>query len=373
MHVRRFCFPAFLSVLFAFVMVFAAGDACAQEQAAAPSSPGATPLTEPPPAPDPQVEDILKKIESDSAKNAAGAAAPAAVPQEPAAPQATAPQEVTDKPPAQDGLASAPPMPASAPAPQDAKTEAVDVPVVPALPPNKTADENLFFDSESLVPKGEMRTGAPREVNPALEPGSKLIVVTKDSGAGSMQSGLVSAQRALTLGRYDSALRLYDDLYARNKKDPNVLLGRAIALQKLGNTEQAIRAYQELLDMKPDNTDAQVNMLGLMGQQYPAVALQRLTDLRNKNPENPGILAQMAVVQARLGQNKEALQSLGTAAAIDQNNANHLYNMAVIADRMGDKAKAIEYYQKALETDTIYAGGNSIPREAVYERLGKIR
>ena len=283
-------------------------------------------------------------------------------------------EEVIEAVPTQDTLLPVPAAPVSADASAAGPiATSVDVPVVPALPPAKIDESTLFFDSEALVPEGEMKTGVPREVNPAVEPGSKLIVVTKDSGPNSMQARLVSAQRAMILGRYDSALRLYEELYQKNKKDPNVLLGRAIAMQKIGNIDSAIKAYQELLDVKPGNVDAELNMLGLMGQQYPAVSLQRLMDLRDRHPDNAGILAQIAFVQGKLGQYPEALQSLGMAAAIDSKNPGHLYNMAVIADRMGDKSKAIQYYQDALETDTIYAGGESIPREAVYERLAQIR
>jgi Flp pilus assembly protein TadD len=282
--------------------------------------------------------------------------------------------EVIEAAPAQDVLLPVPVEPAaSGAAPAGPIATAVEVPAVPAMPPAKIDENTLFFDSEALVPEGEMKTGVPREVNPAVEPGSKLIVVTRDSEPNSMQARLVSAQRAMILGRYDSALRLYNELYQKNKKDPNVLLGRAIALQKIGNTDSAIQAYQELLDVRPGNVDAELNMLGLMGQQYPAVALQRLLDLRDRHPDNAGILAQIAFVQGKLGQYQDAIQSLGMAAAIDNKNAGHLYNMAVLADRMGDKSKAIQYYQDALETDTIYAGSGSIPREAVYERLAQIR
>jgi tetratricopeptide (TPR) repeat protein len=302
---------------------------------------------------------LLKKIEAD--------AAAAAI---------EAPQEVIQTTPAEDVLS---PVPVESSQDSGVVNGAIpvqvtqDVPIVPALPPAKIDENTLFFDSEALAPQGEMKTGVPREVNPSVEPGSKLIIVTKDTGANSIQARLVSAQRAMILGRYDSALRIYEEMYAKNKKDPNVLLGRAIAMQKIGSTDSAIQAYQELLDIKPGNVDAELNMLGLMGEQYPAVALQRLMALRDNHPDNPGVLAQIAVAQGRLGQYPEALQSLGMASAIDKNNASHLFNMAVIADRMGNKSKAIQYYQSALETDTIHGGGESIPREAVYERLAQIR
>jgi hypothetical protein len=47
--------------------------------------------------------------------------------------------------------------------------------------------------------------------------------------------------------------------------------------------------------------------------------------------------------------------------------------MAVIADRGGKKDQAIQYYEKALEVDTIYGGGRTIPREAAFARLSQLR
>lgn len=234
--------------------------------------------------------------------------------------------------------------------------------------------EDLFYDADSLVPSGEMGIkSGPRKVDPKMEPASKLIVVRKNYKAGTTAATLVSADRAMMLGRYDSALEIYNNLYAKNSRDPNILLGRATALQKTGQAEAAIQAYGELLEIRPDNVDAQVNMLGLMGQRYPAVALRRLMDLQDQYPNNVGVIAQIAVMQAQLGDNDEAIKYLGMAAGMEPRNANHLFNLAVIADRTGAKKEAIKYYEQALEVDTIYGGSKSIPRDAVFERMAQLR
>lgn len=306
-------------------------------------------------------EDAMQNLLQDINQGAAEAPAeqPAAVPE--------GTPEVVDgaAPPAESGLT---PEPADASA-----TASTDVNVIPALPPDQSADENLFFDADTLVPTGEMGANAPRKVNPALQPASKLIVVTKNHGPGSREAQLVSAQRAIALGRYDSALEMYNDLYAKNSRDPNIVMGRAIALQHLGQYEEAIYAYEEVLDLRPDNAQAQINMLGLMGQKYPAVALQRLGELREKEPRNVAIVGQMAVLQANMGQFDEAMKYLGMAASIEPNNANHMYNMAVVADLAGKKESAIQFYEQALEVDSVYGGSRSIPRDAVFERLARLR
>lgn len=235
-------------------------------------------------------------------------------------------------------------------------------------------DENLFFDAESLVPEGELaRKGAPSKVDPSLSPASRLVIATKDRNPNSREALLVAAERAMKLGRLESALEIYSGLYERNKRDPNILLGRAIALQSLNRDDEAIGAYEELLAIRPGNMDAKINLNGLVGKRYPAVALKNLQDLYSKNPGNTAIVAQMAVMEAKLGHYKEAIRFLGTAASMEPQNASHVFNMAVIADRAGDKKAAVGYYEDALEIDTLYGAGRSIPRESVFARLAQLR
>ena len=258
-------------------------------------------------------------------------------------------------------------------APEAAELE----PVVPGMPEAVAAeefDENLFFDAEELVPSTELsRKGAPSKVNPAVSPGSRLVISTKNYNSGSKQARLVAAERAMKLGRYESALGFYDELHQANRSDPNVMMGRAIALQRLGRDDEALQAYETLLDKRPRNVEAQVNLQGLLSKRYPSVALRNLIELHEDNPGDISIVAQLAVVEAQLANYPEAIRYLGMAASMEPENANHIYNMAIIADRAGDRKAAIGYYEEALEIDTLYGHGKSIPRETVFERLAQLR
>lgn len=234
--------------------------------------------------------------------------------------------------------------------------------------------ENLFFDAEALVPQSELsRKGAPVRVDPVLSPGTTLVVAKKKFNPGSKQARLVAADRAMKLGRFESALEIYDGLYASNKRDPNILMGRAVALQRIGQDNEALLAYEELLELRPQNIEAKVNMHGLMAKRFPSVALRNLRELHQQNPGSVSIMAQLAIVEAQLGKHVEAIRFLGMAASMEPENAGHIFNMAVIADRAGDKTKAIQYYEDALEIDTLYGSGKTVPRELIYERLASLR
>ena len=247
--------------------------------------------------------------------------------------------------------------------------------VAPSIagPSALTPQNDDFFDAEALVPQGEMSREGPRKVNPALEPGSKYMIVRKGAAKDSSRAHVVAAERALKLGFNDSALDMFEKLYEDNKRDQRVLMGKAVALQNLGRFDEAMKSYQELLNLSPDNPEVKVNMLGLMASRYPAIALRQLKDLRQDYPAHVGVVAQLAVTEANLGNFREAIKNLGIASSMEPSNASHIFNMAVIADRAGETGIAISYYEQALEVDTIHGGGRSIPREAVYERLAHIR
>ncbi len=233
--------------------------------------------------------------------------------------------------------------------------------------------DEAFFDADKLVPQGEMGREGPVRVNPVTQPASKFVVVRRNFDAESVPAQLTAAERALALGRLESAAIMFDKLYMQNKRDARVLMGRSVTLQKLGRFEEAMKSYEELSALEPDNVDVKVNMLGLLGTKYPSIALRRLLDLNSQHPDHIGIVAQIAVVSAKSGDTKTALHYLGVAASMEPQNASHIYNMAIISDRAGDKKVAISYYEQALEVDTIHGAGRSIPRDQVYERLSQIR
>jgi Flp pilus assembly protein TadD len=237
-------------------------------------------------------------------------------------------------------------------------------------PEGSMSGKDIYYDNVPTTPMGA--TG-PRKINPELEPASRFIVVKQDHEASDTESMLVAANRALKLGRYDAALDMFNQLYEKNSHDPRILMGRAVAQQNSNMTDSAIQTYQQLLDINPDDTDAMLNMLGLIRAQYPSVALRQLLDLSKKYPDNAGIAAQIGVTQADLGDFDDAMKYLGMAASLEPQNAQHVYNMAIVADRHGSVKQAVQYYEQALQIDAVYGNGRSIPRDTVNDRLAKLR
>lgn len=230
-----------------------------------------------------------------------------------------------------------------------------------------------FFDATSIVPQGEMGKKGPIKVNPRTQPASKLVTVTKDYEEDTKTARIVSAERAMSLGMYDSALTMFEALAADHPREPRVLMGQAVSLQKLGRFDEAMQIYGRLADMDKNNVEIKINMLGLMATRYPAVALRQLLDLHADHPHNVGVTAQVAMAYAQSGDVSSAMRYFGMAASMEPNNASHIYNMAIISDRAGDSKNALKYYEQALEIDATHGMGRSIPRDAIYERLARLR
>ncbi len=236
---------------------------------------------------------------------------------------------------------------------------------------------NDYFDAEDLAPPLEGEEDEDYELrmlDPEKDKASRFVVVDKTAKADSASARLEAAKRAMDLGRFEASIRIYEGLLEETPKDPAVLIGYAAALQKSGRDDEAIATYEDLLSLEPDNIDAHINMLGLIGNRYPAVALQRLKALDGKSNEfNPALVGQIAFVQAKLGRYKPALKSYALIASREPENALHFLNMAIVADRAGLQKEAVEYYEQALEIDTIYSGGRSLSRDQIFDRLAQLR
>lgn len=222
-----------------------------------------------------------------------------------------------------------------------------------------------YFDSGEIKPRRDApRNQSARHFVSVQMPGEAL---PPDEG------DMVAANRALKLGRYDAAADMYERLRAEHPMDVGILTGLAIAQHKSGQLGAAAATYEEILKLDPDNTEVLVNLAGLDPTASPRKTYLRLERLSIDQPNNPGIAAQLGMISAQEGHYEDALAYLKKASTLDPNNAGHLYNMAVIMDRMGRGDGAISLYERALEVDAIYGASRSIPREAIYDRLSHLR
>lgn len=195
------------------------------------------------------------------------------------------------------------------------------------------------------------------------------VTILKNHDAGDLDSRLARARVALADNNNAAALELFNELHNDYPKDTRVMMGRAVSLQKMGQTDDALAAYESVLNLNPKNLEALTNMLGLLRAKDPQLALSKLQQLREAYPYQPDIAAQLGVVYAQTGDYDNALKYLDMARALAPENAYVLYNQAVLFDKMGRSEKAGNLYRQIVRLAAEGSIKDPLPIDQIKQRL----
>lgn len=315
----------------------------------------------------PTAEDFLSIIES------------AQIEQTPPAPEAT----IEAPPPAQAGQVASEPGPTGAEGPPPALPKSAQIDLTPTAP-EATLEAPADETPAEAAAVDALEPGARQTAARALEAAdapirieqtlgqvdsaiSQMVTVTDESG--DVRDRYEAAQRSLRAGQADAALWIYEELLRHRPADRPALLGRAIALQRLDRFNDAIRAYEEVLRHHPDELVALTNLLGLIGREAPDEALEQLGRLYAVNPGYSPMVAQIALIYARLNDTPNAVRFMREAITLDPTNAVYHLNLAVLYDRAGQKPAAVRSYERTLELAAGEDKAISISAETIRERL----
>lgn len=229
------------------------------------------------------------------------------------------------------------------------------------------------FDPAGPAPN---QTNAIKEVDKLLQQQAIIrplppswLQVKKNYDADDMDSRLTAARTALAQNRNSAALQLFTDLKETYPKDQRVLMGRAVALQKMGQTDEALAAYEAVLNANPKNLQALTNMLGLLKSRDPQLAVAKLSELQQAYPYQPDITAQLGVALGQAGEYQKALRYLEMAEAMDPGSAYVIYNKAVLYDKMGQSTAAGDLYRQLIRMSADGSLDENLPLEQIKRRL----
>ena len=199
------------------------------------------------------------------------------------------------------------------------------------------------------------------------------LTVRKVRDAGDVDSRLTAARSALAQNNDSAALELFSELEKSYPKDKRILMGRAVSLQKLGQYDAALSAYESVLNSDPKNLEALTNMLGLLKTKDPKLALDKLQELRDTYPYQPDITAQLGIAYGTAGQYENALKYLDMAEALKPGSSYVLYNKAVVYDKMGRSHEAGDLYRQVVRMAAEGSLDQSLPLDAIRRRLAVLR
>lgn len=198
------------------------------------------------------------------------------------------------------------------------------------------------------------------------------LVVKKERDANEFDARLTAARTALAQDQNGAALEMFNNLYAQYPKDSRVQIGRAVAMQRVGKNDEALAAYEEVLNNDPRNLEALTNMLGILNGQESATALDKLKQLAQVYPFNADIAAQLGMMYGQNGDYPNAVKYLDVSDNLKPGNVAVLYNRAIAYDKLGKRDEAVSLYRKLVQLSGDGVLDPSYPIEAIKKRLAAL-
>jgi Flp pilus assembly protein TadD len=201
------------------------------------------------------------------------------------------------------------------------------------------------------------------------EPPVSLKLSPKIEAAVSPQ--MSDAYNALLRGDYADAKKRYTELVQTSPLNIDGHLGLAAAAARSGDAPLARRAYQRALELDPRNQTAIAGLLALNDTATPDAVANELRKQISLNPNAAALHFALGNAYAADRRWSEAQQAYFEAYRLDGNNADHVYNLAVSLDQLGQTRLAVEHYEKAAQVAA--RTGAQFDRAAVTRRIAELQ
>ncbi len=294
-----------------------------------------------------------------------GPGTPRALPAVPAQEAAKAPEPSVPVTDAQPALQSAPPssrpaLPSAAASVSGGRSE-TSVFSPPAARPS------------AKPPTAKERTptaAAPRATAKAM-PDASDVPLRMSRTAPRVNPLLDRAYDQLQAGLLDEAQKDYEQVLRGDGKNVDALLGMATIAQQKNQIEKAHAYYQRALESDPSNPTAQAAVIHLRGQANADASESRLKSALSSQPGSPALLFALGNLYAGQGRWSEAQQIYFQAYAIEPDNPDFIFNLAISLDHLHQGKLAAQYYGMALSASETRPA--SFNREQARNRIQELR
>ena len=128
------------------------------------------------------------------------------------------------------------------------------------------------------------------------------------------------------------------------------MCNKGVLLSKLGKEEEALKLFDQALEIKPAAYDSLCNkgaLLSNLGKQEEAIKLY--DQALEINPDNHDSLRNKGISLSNLGKQEEAIKLYDQALEINPDDHDSLRNKGVSLSKLGKQEEAIKLYDQALE------------------------
>ncbi len=238
-----------------------------------------------------------------------------------------------------------------------------------AAPQADTAAPTPPADS---VPVAASAASAPAVASPApsaapLTVAPAEIRITRGRGQAQAGGRVSAAYAALRAGDPGGAERAYRDALAADPNNRDALLGLAALAVHAGDLPAAYDTYRRVLRLHPRDSVASAALFSLQGYTGPGVNESRLKLMLDRDPQAAFLHFVLGNSYARQQRWAEAERAYFQAHALQGDNPEFAYNLAVSLDHLGQREAARDYYRRAL--DMAAGQGAAFAAAAARERL----
>jgi tetratricopeptide (TPR) repeat protein len=203
--------------------------------------------------------------------------------------------------------------------------------------------------SKPLAPRVAQTKPASRPTqqtaNTTIQPNAPASVLVSTPSPRS--NLLEEAYAAFQSGRLDEAQALYQQR-ANAGHNADALLGLAAVAQARGQTAEAIRLYQAVLEITPRNAIAQAALIDTLGTTDPVAAESRIKNMIARDPSGFLFYA-LGNLHADQKRWSDAERAYFDAHQLEPGNADYAFNLAVSLDHLKQADAAARYYETALK------------------------
>ena len=199
------------------------------------------------------------------------------------------------------------------------------------------------------------------------EQDKQAITVQRTDRVDPVSEGLQRAWMAYQNSDYETSMREYRDVLAKEPDNHDGLLGVAAVSLQQGDPEVARDIYIRLLEQDPRDPHAHAGLANIAQTGGASLSETRLKQLIEYRPDDAHLQFALGNLYVQKQNWPEAQQAFFNAWTADSKNADYAYNLAVSLDQLGKHKEAKTFYESSLE---LAAGKNiSFSEDAVRSRL----
>jgi tetratricopeptide (TPR) repeat protein len=241
------------------------------------------------------------------------------------------------------------------------------IPAAPTLPAASAVLPDTGGTARETATPPARKFSAPLQPGSRMEPGTRarLQSLAPSSAASRSQEPVLGEVRVSpsavsvnpVLNAAYSAYAANDLAAARNgytavlERDPanrDALLGLAGIAAREQHNDEAENLYLRILHADPTDAYAQTGLISIRSTADPVAAESRLKTLLASQPESAFLHYALGNLYAKQRRWNDAEQEQFRALALDGDNADYCYNLAVSLDQMRQPRQALTHYQRAL-------------------------